>query len=326
MAIAGLLVASAAVVAAIAFNFPFWYTPFTIGSFLLFDRLSERFGAPSLLRMLARGSWRPGVTMYLAAILIAFVVDVIYGRMLGGAWVYPPWHGVLNIAVPILFHYPFGFLSLYATFRTIRGVTEGRRTPRAPGPFEYAAQGAETKREAKQRDAGTRRHGDTGPSGSGDSAEAERAQAARRRPFPAQRYGRLSLLALVLALSAPLVNLWLNANRNASEVLLVVMLVGTIAVDGVREALTGDSLLREIYARGLTDAVAIVVTLAWAILINEGPNVFAREWVYSPAPFGLPLWVMLMLGWPFLLTVSAAVYETIMALTSRDLVYTDSPK
>lgn len=281
MAIAGLLIASAAVAAAIAFNFPFWYTPFTIGSFLLFDRHSERFDPPSLLRMLARGSWRAGVTMYLAAVLIAFVVDVIYGRMLGGAWVYPPWHGVLNIAVPVLFHYPFGFLSLYATFRTIRGAIEGRQS--------------------------------TGP---------------RKEPgeFPGKWYGRLSLLALVLSLSAPLLDFWLNANRNASEVLLVVMLVSTVAVDGVREALTGDSILRELYARGWSYAVAIVVTLAWAILINEGPNVFAREWVYSPAPFGLPLWVMLILGWPFLLTVSAAVYETIIASTSRDLVYTDSPK
>lgn len=281
MAIAGLVVASAAVVAAIAFNSPFWYTPFTIGSFLLFDRLSERFGATSLLRVLGDEWWRVGVMMYLAAVLAALVVDVIYGRMLAGAWVYPPWHGIFNIAVPVLLHYPFGFLSLYATFRTVRGMIEGRASA-----------------------------------------------SPRNKPgeFPGNWYGRLSTFALVLCLAAPLLNDWLNGNRNASELLLVVMLVATIAVDGVREVLTGDSMLRELYTWGWSYAIVIVVTLGWAIVINEGPNVSAHEWVYSPSPFGLPLWVMLILGWPFLLTVSAAVYETTMAVTSRDLVYTDARK
>ena len=64
--IVGLLLASTAVVAAIFSRFPYWYTPFTIGSFLFFDRLSERFAGRSLLRFLAHGHWRVGVLMYFA--------------------------------------------------------------------------------------------------------------------------------------------------------------------------------------------------------------------------------------------------------------------
>ena len=81
-------------------------------------------------------------------------------------------------------------------------------------------------------------------------------------------------------------------------------------------------MLRELGAHGWRYAAAIVITLAWAILVNEGPNVFAREWVYLASPFGLPLWLILILGWPFLLVVSASVYETTIALTSRNLGYT----
>jgi hypothetical protein len=52
--VVGLLLTSTAVVTAIFWRFPYWYTPFTIGSFLFFDRLSERFAGRSLLQFLVR--------------------------------------------------------------------------------------------------------------------------------------------------------------------------------------------------------------------------------------------------------------------------------
>lgn len=279
MAIVGLVLASAAVAAAIFRGFPYWYTPFTIGSFLFFDSLSERFGARSLIRFLADGHWRVGLLMYGAAALIALEVDVLYGRALGDAWVYPPWHGFANIAVPVFFHYPFGFLSLYATFQTVRGALEGGRQTR-------------------------------------------RTRGTRLGELFGRWYGRLAFIALVLCLAAPLINYWLNANRSASELLTVVMVVSTLAIDAVRHALTGDSMLRELVVQGRPYAAAVIITLAWAIVINEGPNAFAHEWVYQTSPFGLPLWAMLVLGWPFLLVVSAAVYEMAIASASHDLIYT----
>jgi hypothetical protein len=132
----------------------------------------------------------------------------------------------------------------------------------------------------------------------------------------------LAFIALVLCLAAPLINYWLNANRSASELLTVVMVVSTLAIDAVRHALTGDSMLRELVVQGRPYAAAVIITLAWAIVINEGPNAFAHEWVYQTSPFGLPLWAMLVLGWPFLLVVSAAVYEMAIASASHDLIYT----
>ena len=287
----GLLLASTAVVAAIFSRLPYWYTPFTVGSFLFFDRLSERFAGRSLIRFLARGRWRVGVWMYLVSAGTALAVDFVYGRILAGAWVYPPRRGVANIAVPVFFHYPFGFLSLYATFETVRGVlgVAGRSPPR----------------NHHLKDS---RH--------------FKIKSTWRFETLGKWYGRVSLIALGLCLIVPLLNYWLNANQEEGELLFIVMLVSTAAFDGARELLTGDSMLRELGAHGSRFAAAIVITLAWAILINEGPNVFAREWVYLASPFGLPLWLILILGWPFLLVVSASVYETTIALTSRNLGYT----
>ncbi len=271
MAITGFVLASAAVIAAIFWRFPYWYTPLTIGSFLFFDWLSERLAGRSVLQFIARGHWRVGALIYFVASGLAFVVDVVYGRILADAWIYPPWRGIANIAVPVFFHYPFGFLSLYATFQTVRGL------------FGVAA----------------------------------------TRPFDLdERYGRVSFVVLALCLVVPLLNFWLNGNRGEVELLFVVMPVSTVAFDGAREAMTGDSMLRELGANGWRYAAAIVITLAWAVLINEGPNVFAHEWVYLTHPFGLPLWLVLILGWPFLLVVSATVYETTIALTAPNSGYT----
>jgi hypothetical protein len=286
LAVIGFLLAAAAVVAAVFWRFPLWYTPFTIGSFLFFDRLSDQFAGRSVLRFLAHGHWRAGILIYCGAVGIALVVDVVYGRTLAGAWVYPPWHGISNIAVPVLFHYPFGFLSLYATFQTVRGLLGvAEQTPR-------------------------------GQSVRGDSLQGT-AVSISRFDSPGKWYARLAVPALALCVVVPLLNFWLNANRGEGELLFIVMLVGTAAIDGIREALTGDSMLRELDMHGRRYAAAVVITLAWAILVNEGPNVFAREWVYDIAPFGLPLWVILILGWPFLLVVSAAAYEAGVAFTWR---------
>lgn len=289
--VTGLLLASASVVAAIFSRFPFWYTPFTIGSFLFFDRLAERIGGRSVMGYIWNGHRRVGVLVYAVAASTALVVDVLFGRILAGAWVYPFWKGIGNIAAPVLFHYPFGFLSLYATFQTARGVLGVAGGGRLPGPVMWSF-----------------------PSPSGASTS-------KFEPL-AGPYGRVSLVALALCVIAPLVNSWLNANRGEVELIFVVMLVGTVAFDGIREALTGHSIVRELGEHGRRYAGAILATLAWAILINEGPNVFAREWVYVTSPFGLPLWLTLILGWPFLLVVSVTVYETTIALTSRELDYT----
>jgi hypothetical protein len=288
VAVIGLLLAAAAVAAAIFWEFPYWYTPFTIGSFLFFDQMSKRFAGRSVLHFLARGHWRVGVLIYLAAVGTAVIVDVVYGRMLAGAWVYPPWHGIANIVVPVLFHYPFGFLSLYATFQTVRGL--------------LGVAGQTSRGEPVRRD-----------------SVGQTAMSILRFDAPGKWYGRIAVIALAICLVVPLLNYWLNANHGEGELLFVVMLVGTAAFDGTREALTGDSILRELLMHGPRYAAAVVVTLAWAILVDEGPNVFAHEWVYLINPFGLPLWLILILGWPFLLVVSAAVYETAVALTGRNI-------
>ncbi len=259
MAVIGFIIAITAIGAAVLGHWPYWYTPFTIGSFLFFDRLAQRLTGYSTTQLIARQGWRTFVLVYLSAAGVALVVDVVYGRMLANAWIYPPWQGLANLAVPVLFHYPFGMLSLYATFQTWRGVldTASPRTGNLPG-----------------------------------------------------WYGPASILGLALCVVAPLLNFWLNANRGEGELLFIVMLVSTVAFDGVRDALTGNSILRELVAQGRRYVAALVITLAWAVILNEGPNVFAREWIYTIRPFGLPLWLILILGWPFLLSVSVAVYET----------------
>jgi hypothetical protein len=284
MAWVGFLLATATVVAAIFAHFPYWYTPFTIGSFLWFDWMSERWTGRSTAQLVRREGWRSFVSIYVVAVGLGFIVDVVYGRTLAYAWVYPPWRGIANVAVPVLFHYPFGMLALYATFQTARGVTGSLKLRRL---------------DAKPTSAIFQAH-----NGGLDSALL-------------RIYAPVSLVALALCVVTPLLNFWLDANRGAGELLFIVMLVSTVAFDGVREALTGNSMLRELLANGWRYAAAIVVTLVWAVLVNEGPNVFAREWVYLIHPFGLPLWLILLLGWPFLLTVSVAVYETTSAWTAR---------
>lgn len=290
MPIIGLLLATSAVIAAIVWRFPYWYTPFTIGSFLLFDRLSERYAHRSVLQYLARGRWRVGVLLYLIAAGLALIVDVVYGRILAGAWVYPSWHGLANIVIPVFFHYPFGFLSLYATFQALRGM--------------LGVAGTKLRKESPREDTGQQQDG----------------LSSRSRLF--NWYGPLSLITLVACVVVPLLNYWLNASRGEGELLFIVMLVSTVAFDGTRDLLTGDSILRALAASGKRYAGSIILTLAWAVPVNEGPNLFAREWVYLIHPFGLPLWAILILGWPFLLIVSTAVYEATIALISRNLGYT----
>ncbi|HEY6042564.1 MAG TPA: hypothetical protein VIX58_10560, partial [Anaerolineae bacterium] len=224
---------------------------------------------------LVRGEWLALVLNYLVAMFFALIVDLWFGRAMAQAWVYPPYESTwLGIAVPLLLHYPLGMLALVENFYAIRLLLKDQKAEKGPRP--------------------------TG----GLSLSPRRNRA----------YGIASLLILALCLVLPPINLFLDSNRNAGELLFVIMLVSTIAFDGVRELFVGHSFLGDAWRGKLNQWPAVAVTVVAGFVLNEGPNVFAREWVYTREPFGIPLPLVLGMGWVFLLSVSLAVHETTFAL------------
>lgn len=276
MLLIGCTIALASILAATLFQFPYWYTPFLVGSFLLSDDIHRRREGDSTLARLVRGEWLAFATNYVVAIFFALIVDIWFGRVMAHAWVYPPYEATwLDTAVPLLLHYPLGMLALVENFYAIRSFL-GRK------------------------DAGT-------------------SQPLRTFNLKS-RFGSVSLIVLALCIVLPPANFYFNANRYAGELLFVIMLVSTVAFDGVRELFVGHSFIGDAGRERGTEWLAVFVTVVVGFALNEGPNVLAREWVYTREPFGIPLPVTLGVGWIFLLSVSLAVRETTFALVRRYVV------
>lgn len=125
--IIGGLVAVAGVARAVFWHDPYWYSYFTIGSFVLFDRTSAALTGESTLRHLRTGKWQFVLLLYVAFVLGTLVVDVCYGRMFSQMWRYPHYGLRDEIIHVILIGYPFAFLSVIEMTAILAHVWPGEK-------------------------------------------------------------------------------------------------------------------------------------------------------------------------------------------------------
>ena len=276
--ISGLVIAVASIGAAVIFAVPYWYTPFLAGSLLLYDSANRRLRGQSTLSRVAQGRWQGPALVFLVSVAFAAVVDIWYGRAIADAWIYPSWTGALGWIVPMFLHYPLGMLALVENYNLVQALMKRR-------PSENRA---------------------------------TLAPARSRHISLLSRYGRGSLVVLAICLVLPPLNYAFNENRNAVELLFGLMLVTTVAFDGVREFFAGRSVLRDVLEKQPGTGRGVLLTVLMALILNEGPNVWAREWIYTREPIGVPIAVVVFLGWFFLLSISLAVYEGVLAVVEGE--------
>jgi len=127
------------------------------------------------------------------------------------------------------------------------------------------------------------------------------------------------IIFLALGLTVPLLNLFLNGNRSANELMIVVMVLTTFSADAILYRMGKGSILLE----ALQGSKAMLATLAtsWllSVFLTEVPNIFSREWVYYNVPFTsaevLHINIIIFtFGWFFLVCVSARGLDLIRQL------------
>ncbi|NIP60323.1 MAG: hypothetical protein GWN71_34255, partial [Gammaproteobacteria bacterium] len=92
-----------------------WYTPFVLGSYLLFGTLNATtYGASTLLVL--RHQPRRWFRLYSAIAVVSLLVDVPVGRLLGPFWSYPHLSLAEQLVHVWLIGYPFGLLSAAETY------------------------------------------------------------------------------------------------------------------------------------------------------------------------------------------------------------------
>lgn len=112
----GLIAAIHGIVSAILQQNPYWYSSFTIGSYLFFATLNRAFSGTSSLPGPGGGHFRGFLRTYGAFFVVGFLIDIVYGRFIGKNWVYPHF-GLFDEFVHVLvIGYPFAFFSVLETF------------------------------------------------------------------------------------------------------------------------------------------------------------------------------------------------------------------
>jgi hypothetical protein len=141
--IIGGVVAVVGIARAVLWHDPYWYSYFTIGSFVLFDRISAALTGESTLRHLRTGKWHFVLLLYVAFVLGTLVVDVFYGRMFSQMWHYPHYGLRDEIIHAILIGYPFAFLSVIEMTAILAHLWPGEKAwiPAVPGDPWSSARG-----------------------------------------------------------------------------------------------------------------------------------------------------------------------------------------
>lgn len=116
-AVVGFWLFALSAVAAVFWEFPYFYSSFVVGLFLFFDALEHHFRkATNLDVILPRMNTRI-IFMAFAALILT---DLILGQIVFRVWYYPYYKSFLNWIFLYVVIYPVGGLSVLALFRVIR--------------------------------------------------------------------------------------------------------------------------------------------------------------------------------------------------------------
>lgn len=118
--ILGTILTFSSIFVAIQFNFSYWYLPFLIGSWLLFDFIDFKYRKISILSILLKGKWKRVLSVYLTWAFIGLILDV-FGVLIGELWFYPSHNRGIHFLYPPLLIYPLGAFSVYELYYAVKG-------------------------------------------------------------------------------------------------------------------------------------------------------------------------------------------------------------
>jgi hypothetical protein len=255
---------------------PYWYSYFTIGSFLFFDRISALLTSVSTLQEIRNGKWFPIVLIYGIFLLLAVLIDFVYGRFMTHAWVYPHYNLFDEIIHVILIGYPFAFFStieMTAVICILLNIIWLKNT-------KFVNSG---------------KHGGS-------------------RIF--NFLAKVLFLIGVLAVVYPYINYIFRDNRNVQEIMVICMIASTFLFDAIGYLLRAPSILGAIYQGNWAIILGLVLAVLLSASLHEIPNTYAREWVYVNIPFtdakifGVNV-IVFFPGWLFLTIFPLSIYGLI---------------
>ncbi len=118
----GLLIVIGSISASIIGAFPFWYSFYVVGAFMLFGGLNYKQGKSSVYALILDHKWAVFVSVYMAAVIFGFLVDIIFGRTIADLWYYPHLGKLGGIFFPVLFYYPFGGFQIYELYYLLESI------------------------------------------------------------------------------------------------------------------------------------------------------------------------------------------------------------
>lgn len=108
---------------AVFFNFPYFYSVFVVGLFLIFDGLEHRLKKFSNLDGVVSKFNPRRIFVVLVFIL---VTDLIAGQIVFKVWYYPYYNSIFNWILLYLVIYPIGGLSLLVMFRVFKIIIDNQ--------------------------------------------------------------------------------------------------------------------------------------------------------------------------------------------------------
>ncbi len=282
----GLLLFLLMTMLAVFLKFPYFYSLFVVGLFLLFDGLEHRLRKFSNLNSL-----RSGFNVRSAFIFLLFILvtDLIAGQVVFKIWYYPHYTSVLNWILLYLVIYPIGGLSLLVMFRVFKILASKEfRDER----FYLIKDPARWERILIHVTFWT---------------------------FPLAVF-----LPLVLFATGTLENV-ISSSLAYSVLSLFLLYQWVFCFDIVTFAYHGKPLIYDFLRGDKRVIIAIVVTGIVGATLHEVVNTFAYEWRYIPERlpfikgqlFGVPFTIFI--GWVFMTAVCVAAYRMMKAIRVHHL-------
>jgi hypothetical protein len=260
------------IVSSILFGNYYWYSFYVIGAFIFFGSLNLKNKNKTVFTLFFENKLKKIATIYLACSFLGFLLDVIYGRIIGNLWHYPHLFGIWSFIIPVFVYYPFGGLKLYEMFYF----------------FKFKLSKIYKNKSYKISD--------------------------HIKNF----ISSLLIFTLILGLLIPVLNFYLNENKNAKELLAIFGALTTFSFDAIIYKLNKDSLLFSILERSKPILTTMLICWIIAALSHEYPNTYSWEWVYNIPFTNLEIFrinvIILTFGWLFLVCVSIRYVDLVLHL------------
>lgn len=111
----GAILSLTSVFLAVRETYSAWYTPFVLGSYVLFGSANIMAHGRSTLSAVYSNP-RIWIRLYLILAVLGFIIDVPIGRLLGDLWIYPHFDVIEQFIHVWLIGYPFALLSAVETY------------------------------------------------------------------------------------------------------------------------------------------------------------------------------------------------------------------